>query len=86
MIVTQLIGGRYFGRKAFGSIRGSSTMFTTPLGIAGPIYAGWVYDTTGSYLTVFVTLAVALAFATVLIPFATPPKPPAEVSGIRKIA
>ncbi len=81
----QLIGGRYFGRKAFGSIRGSMTMFIMPFGILGPIYAGWIYDTTGSYITAFITIAIALVFAAAIRFFTRPPKPPAEVGDISKI-
>ncbi|MBA7674513.1 L-lactate transporter [subsurface metagenome] len=81
----QLIGGRYFSRKGFGSIQGTSMMFLTPVGLVAPIYTGWVYDTTGSYITAFTTIAAALAFATVIRFFTRPPKPPAEVTDIRKI-
>ncbi len=85
LILIPLIGGRYFGRKAFGSIHGTSMMFTTPVGILGPIYFGWIYDTTGSYITAFTLIAVFLAIGAVLIFLARPPKPPAEVTDIRKI-
>ncbi|MFC1978107.1 MFS transporter, partial [Chloroflexota bacterium] len=51
MILTTLITGRYFGRKAFGSISGFSRMFLTPIEVAAPVYIGWVYDATGSYAT-----------------------------------
>ena len=75
---------RYFGRKAFGSIQGISTAITTPVGMAAPIYAGWVYDTTGSYITAFTLIAVLLAIATVLACFILPPQPPAQVTDIHK--
>jgi len=83
--LTPLMRARYFGRKAFGSIHGFSMMIMTPVGIAAPVYAGWVYDTTGSYMTIFVLFTVLLALAAVLFPFARPPKPPAQVTDIRKI-
>ncbi len=75
---------RYFGRKAFGSIQGVSTMITTPIGIAAPIYCGWIYDTTGSYITAFTLIAALLGFSTVLAAFILPPKPPAQVTDMRK--
>ena len=53
MTVFAALVGRYFGRKAFGSIQGSKMMFMAPFSMAAPIYAGWVYDTTGSYITAF---------------------------------
>lgn len=76
---------RYFGRKAIGSIRGIGTTLMTPVGIAAPVYAGWVYDTTGSYTTAFIVVAALLAFASVLMALALPPKAPAGVSEITEI-
>ncbi len=76
---------RYFGRKAFGSIAGSSRLFMTPVGIIAPIYLGWVYDTTGSYIPAFTLIAALVAFSAVLAAFILPPKPPAQVTDIHKI-
>ncbi len=76
---------RYFGRKAYGSISGISSMFNTPIGMAIPVYAGWVYDTTGSYISVFTLLVGALALAAVVMCFIPPPKPPAHITDIHKI-
>jgi len=83
--VYPLIRARYFGRKAFGSIHGTSMMMVTPAGVAAPIYAGWVYDTTGSYINAFTLFAILLAIAAVLLPVARPPKPPAQITDIRRI-
>jgi len=79
------VRARYFGRKAFGSIGGSSMMFLTPIGVAAPIYLGWVYDTTGSYMTGFTLMAALLVAAAVVASFILPPRPPAQVTDIRKI-
>jgi len=76
---------RYFGRKAFGSIAGSSRLFMTPVGIAAPIYLGWVHDTTGSYITAFTLIAALVALSALLAAFVIPPKPPAQVTDIRRI-
>jgi MFS family permease len=84
-ILNPLIRGRYFGRKAFGSIQGSAMMIAAPAGMAGPIFTGWIYDTTGSYINAFTTFVVILIITAALLPFAVPPKPPAEVTDIRKI-
>ncbi len=85
MVVIPLIGGRYFGRKAIGSIRGSSMIATMPFGLLAPVYFGWVYDTTGSYAIGFVLNAALIALSGVLIFLARPPKPPAQVTDIHKI-
>ena len=78
-----LIRGRYFGRKAFGSINGSSSMFLVPAAFTGPIYAGWIYDTTGSYITAFILFAALAIFSTILALLIRPPKPPARITDIR---
>ena len=78
------IRARYFGRKGFGSIQGTSMMIMTPFAVMAPIYAGWIYDTTGNYITAFTVFAVILAFSAVVMSFARAPKPPAEVTDIHK--
>ena len=76
--------GRYFGRKAFASIQGTAILFAAPLSLIAPIYAGWIYDTTGSYATAFITLAALATLVTFLLCLARPPKPPAQVGDIHK--
>jgi len=75
---------RYFGRKAFGSIGGTSMIFATPVGVLAPIYAGWVYDNTGSYIPAFTLFAILFGISAVLVSLAYPPKPPAQVTDVRK--
>jgi sugar phosphate permease len=76
---------RYFGRKAFGSIGGLTSLMMMPIGIFAPIYAGWVYDTTGSYTTAFNIVAILLGISAVLMFLILPPKVPTEVTDIRRI-
>jgi nitrate/nitrite transporter NarK len=76
---------RYFGRKAIGSINGMSSLFMLPLGVIAPVYFGWVYDTTGSYVSAFTVVAGLMALAVVLMSFVVPPKPPARISDVRQI-
>ncbi|MFC1874060.1 MFS transporter [Chloroflexota bacterium] len=78
------IWGRYFGRKAVGSIRGAGTLLTSPIAIGAPIWAGWVYDTNGSYIPVFTVATILLGVSVFLMMLARPPKPPAEVTDIRE--
>ncbi len=85
IIIPPIMRGRYFGRKAFGSIGGSVSVFMTPISVAGPIYAGWVYDTTGNYTVAFTLFAGLLALATVIALFIRQPRPPAQITDIRKI-
>jgi len=76
---------RYFGRKAFGSIAGWSRLLLLPIGITAPVYIGWVFDTTGSYISAFTLVTALLALSAVTMTIIRPPKPPAEVTDIRTI-
>lgn len=78
------IGGRYFGRKAFASIQGSSMMFAAPVALIAPVYAGWIHDTTGSYISAFVLFTVLAGVAAVLMSLVRPPRPPAQVTDLRR--
>ncbi|MFC1953689.1 MFS transporter [Chloroflexota bacterium] len=79
-----IVRGRYFGRKAYGSIAGSSSMFTAPFGVAAPIFTGWVYDTTGNYITALIVFALLFVLTAILLFFIRSPKPPANITGIDK--
>ena len=84
-VMNPVLRARYFGRKAYGSIQGFNSLILMPVGVVAPIYAGWVYDTTGSYISAFTLFLWLLAAALVLVMFAKPPKPPEVVGDIRKI-
>jgi len=70
------IGGRFFGRKAFASILGSTMLVTAPVSMVAPIYAGWIFDTTGSYDNAFILFAALLGIAALLVSFVRPPIAP----------
>ena len=84
MVLLTMVMARYFGRKAYGSIRGTLLMFQAIFGMAAPIYAGWIYDTTNSYTTALNLCAALAGLAAILMAFARPPKPPAQVADVRK--
>lgn len=63
----------YFGRRHFGSIIGTMVLINLPVALAAPIYVGWVYDTTSSYITVFGLMALLLLAAGLLAGFIQPP-------------
>ncbi len=68
--------GEFFGRRNFATIRGFMQLFQVPTTIVGPVFAGWVYDTTGGYQSAFVTFIVALLVGTVFLFFTRRPRPP----------
>jgi cyanate permease len=69
-----LLRGRYFGRKSYGTITGFTSVITAPAGLLAPIYAGWIFDTTGSYTFAFWTLAALTAVSTILALLIRPPR------------
>jgi len=77
-----LVLGRYFGRKAFGSILGTMIAFLAPMGLLSPVYYGWVFDTYLSYDTAFITALVMAAIAVVATFFVRAPQQPAHDAGI----
>ncbi len=71
-----IILGRYFGRKAFGSILGTTVALLSPLGMLSPVFYGWVFDTTGSYNNAFITGLVLAVIAVVVSCLVRSPKLP----------
>ncbi|NIP43449.1 MAG: MFS transporter, partial [candidate division Zixibacteria bacterium] len=71
-VLYPLTRGRFFGRKAYGSIQGISSLMTLPASIFSPIYAGWMYDVTGSYQAVLIQGIALLAIASVAFLFMMP--------------
>ncbi|MBT3363477.1 MAG: MFS transporter [Chloroflexi bacterium] len=77
---------RYYGRKAFGSIHGIQEALMTPMGFVAPIYVGWVWDNTGSYLPAFKLVTILLFVAAVVMAFTKAPKPPARITDVTQLA
>jgi MFS family permease len=73
-----VILGRYFGRKAFGSILGTTVAVLAPLGMLAPVFYGWVFDTTGNYNNAFITALVLAVMAMLISCLVRIPKLPAE--------
>jgi hypothetical protein len=48
------------------------------------VYAGWVYDNTGSYVPALTAFVVMILIAAVLMCLMRPPKAPEQVTDIRK--
>jgi MFS family permease len=65
----------YFGRRAFGTISGTMDLVQMFGLVLGPVYAGFVFDSTGSYTIAFTSFAAFAAGAAVLMFFLRPPTP-----------
>lgn len=70
------IRAEYFGRKALGKIQGVMDPVMMLAGATGPIFAGYVFDTTGSYRIAFMFTGLATFMGAVMIFFARPRKRP----------
>jgi sugar phosphate permease len=81
-VLYPLTRGRFFGRKAFASIQGISALMTLPASIVSPIYAGWIFDVTGSYSIVLTQGIVLLAIGSIAFFFMDQPRPPERITGV----
>jgi len=66
--VNYSILGEYFGRKVFARLRGALNSIGM-IGALTPIYAGWVFDTRGTYTMALLTFSVLAGMAAVLLFF-----------------
>lgn len=78
---------RTFGSAAFGSMMGMKMLLTTPLVAMGTPFAGWVFDTTGSYRIAFgVFLALVVLSLLALRAVRVPPTATQAEVGERALA
>jgi MFS family permease len=64
----------YFGRAALGKIQGFMNPVMMLAGAVGPIFAGYVFDTTGSYRISFMVTGLLTFCAAIAMFFARPGK------------
>jgi MFS family permease len=65
--ITPYLLTRYFGLRAFSTLYGLTWTFYAAAGAIGPVILGRAFDLTGSYSSLLVSLAVALAFAAAMM-------------------
>jgi MFS family permease len=75
----QAIRADYFGRSSFGAIMGASTTIFMLGQIGGPLLAGFLADSTGSYEIGFTVLAILAGLGSGFFIFAKRPSPPERV-------
>lgn len=80
-----LLRGRYFGRKSFASIQGTDALIRLPVTVFSPIYVGWIYDVTHSYISAFTQSLILVVIAIGILFFLKPPNPPTEITEVTKI-
>ena len=78
--LTTSIRGVYFGRKAFASITGMSMIPMNIFLLAAPLFAGVMFDITGSYNIPFASIAIVSFLGAVLFLFLGDPTNPEKLS------
>ena len=79
-VLQSIIWADYYGRQFQGAIRGTLSPLFAISQAFSPLFAGWMYDTTGSYDRAFTLVGIAAFCASGLVLLARPPvfKPTAE--------
>jgi cyanate permease len=72
----ETVWASYFGRQHLGRIRSVAMPFSIVFGAGGPLMAGVLYDSTGSYTVAFSLFALFSALGLALILLARPPNLP----------
>lgn len=72
--------GDFFGRKSFATLRGLMSMVYSTGVFLSPIYAGWVFDTTGSYQITLVAFSAIFVVSASVFAMLKHPKPPERAS------
>ena len=63
----------YFGRGALGTLRGIVGMLMAIAGMIGPVFLGYVFDTTADYTIGFVGMGAGVLVCAALALFIRPP-------------
>ncbi len=75
-VTSRMLFANYFGRRSFGSIRGFAAPIMVLVNPAGPLFAAYVRDSTGSYSVAFAAFAAVFAVAFVAFLVAVPVRKP----------
>jgi sugar phosphate permease len=73
-ILNWVVVGNYYGRARFATIRGVMGAVYSGGAMLGPLYAGWVYDRTGSYDEALIVFLAGTLGAAVLYAFGPAPR------------
>lgn len=76
------IRGDYFGRTSFATIFGLSAFFLSGVSVLSPLFAGYMFDTLGSYDMALVIFVIINILGGSLILFARKPSLPRSASSV----
>lgn len=75
LVLESSMFGAYYGRANYAQIMGWYTPLSTFIGATGPLFAGFIYDYTGSYMLAFIVAVSLLGVGLVCALLARPPEP-----------
>lgn len=81
-----VLQAEYFGLRAFGGIQGLTFLVSSAGSVAGPIFVGAVYDSSGDYRPAFLITAVAALIAVPIVLALKPPKLEEEKEEVAALA
>ncbi|MDP7240654.1 MAG: MFS transporter [Dehalococcoidia bacterium] len=70
--------GDLFGRKSFATLRGGTMAVSSFMSMGVPVFAGWVYDASGSYYSALIPMIGMYLMAALLFWQLPRPRPPAR--------
>jgi cyanate permease len=70
--------GDFFGRRYFATLRGGITTVYSFMSMGVPVFAGWVFDTSGSYYWAVIPIMAMYLAATILFWSLPRPRPPSR--------
>lgn len=76
--------GDFFGRRSYATLRGIMGTGYGFVTFFSPIYAGWVFDHTGSYELVLITFAVVLLLTAIFFAVLRPPRHPGQSNQVSR--
>ena len=72
--------GDFFGRKSFATLRGGTMAVSSFMSMGVPVFAGWVYDASGSYYSALIPMIGMYLIAALLFWQLPRPTPPSRVA------
>ncbi len=78
-LTVDVMWANYFGRLSLGTVRGIAQPVVAIFAAIGPLLAGVLYDTSGSYQSTWTVLLIAFTIAAGVVLLARRPRPPARM-------
>jgi cyanate permease len=75
----EMIWAQYYGRLTLGTVRGLVYPIQMAIGAVGPLVMGLLYDTSGSYQSSWLLLAIGFGFSAIIMQFSRRPHYPGPV-------